>query len=103
MRHLPAVLAAACGLAVLPAAAEESPETQGAADRERLRRALAEVNEGGRDPAPPIPGRGAGFFGEGFYMTFEPVAPGASGDRVGPRPETSTTYEPGRSDAFLRR
>ena len=92
-------LTAALLLATGAGVAEEST----AADRERLRRALAEVNEGGRDPAPPIPGRGAGFFGEGFYMTFEPVAPGASGDRVGPRPETSTTYQPGRSDAFLRR
>lgn len=97
------ILRLAAVAVVLAPGVAPAQDTTGS-NRAALRAAIAEVNEGGRDATPRPAFRGDGFFGDGFFIALEPIAHGADDtSRPGERPETSTSWEPQRSDGFIRR
>ncbi|MGF1551824.1 MAG: hypothetical protein ACFBWO_04885 [Paracoccaceae bacterium] len=80
--RLTAVLALLAGPAALAQSVDQGADER--ADREALARALASVNEPDT-PAPALPRRGDGFFGEGFYIATDRVATGVGAERFGGR------------------
>ncbi|MEL6267492.1 MAG: hypothetical protein AAFR52_17905 [Pseudomonadota bacterium] len=85
--RIEALTGAALALALLAApAAAQQQEAEQAPINPALARALASVNEGDEDQ-PRARAADPGFFGRGFFVTTDTVAPEVGGDRFGFRRE----------------